>query len=58
LLAAFAIEVRADADVDGKALPGMALVDATHGRDVAIISSVGQSNVPESNGTAERRIKG
>src|SRR5258708_1374954 len=44
LLAAFAIQVRAHPDVDGKALPGVTLVDATHGRHVTIISPIGQSN--------------
>lgn len=57
LLATFAIEGGADADVDGKSLAGVTFVNASDGSDVAVIAAVGDADVAKSDGISECGIE-
>ncbi len=57
LLAAFAVEGGANANIDGEALARVAFVDAADGSDIAIVAAVGDADVAQSDGISERGIK-
>ena len=57
LLATFVIENRAHTNIDGKALPCVALVDAADRGHVAVIPAISHPDMPEADRLSERRVE-